>query len=785
MVAALGVVISGLVAVPAPPAEAAVASAFDPGEIISDENFFAGSSMDTNAVQSFLNARRPECVSGYTCMVDYTQATPSMAESRYCSALTGASRESAASIIARVGAACGVSPRVLLVLLEKEQSLVTHRSPSATRYAKATGFGCPDTAPCDPTVGGFFYQVYYAARQFQVYKTFPQNYNHIAGRVNNVLYNPNAACGSSPVLIRNQATAGLYNYTPYQPNAAALANLYGTGDNCSAYGNRNFWRIWTDWFGDPRSSNGVNPFGVVQSVTTTPARAVVSGYAIDPSAPAQAIQVNLYIDGVWKRTYQANQANIAAGGALAGAGSNHGFAIEFAMSGTPVEMCIAALNVGDGKDQWIDCRTVNPPSGPPFGQVDGASAKGLTATVSGWAIDPDTAAPINVHAYVNGRYAGAFRASASRPDVGAIHRDYGANHGYSFQVPIPVGTSDVCVYAIAVPMGDNPMLGCREVSNASGPPVGQLDSASAAPGSITASGWAIDPDTPASIDVQLLVDGKVVASSSANTSRPDVGRVHAGYGAAHGYSLTASATGGQHSVCVRAVNVRGGTDTTLGCRTVEVPSGSPMGRLDSVEVNTATGALTVNGWAIDPDTTAPVNVRLYVNGALRSEYVANGDRPDVGRVYPAYGAAHGLQSARVTLQPGMNQICIWALNTGAGEATLLNCRWANISGTPFGMLDSASVDAATGRLQLNGWAIEPDTAASPMVNLYVDGALVAQERVTASRPDVARVYPLFGGNRGLGSLNTTVTPGSHSVCAWVVNEGPGSSRLLGCKTVAR
>jgi hypothetical protein len=51
------------------------------------------------------------------------------------------------------------------------------------------------------------------------------------------------------VNIQTQATAGLYNYTPYQPNSAALANLSGTGDSCSAYGNRNFWRYFNDWFG--------------------------------------------------------------------------------------------------------------------------------------------------------------------------------------------------------------------------------------------------------------------------------------------------------------------------------------------------------------------------------------------------------------------------------------------------------------------------------------------------------------------------------------------------------
>lgn len=237
-------------------AAAATASSFDPGYIVSDEQFFDGGAMSAAQVQAFIDAKHPGCTAGYTCLDTYRQGTPSMGADAYCAALPGRTNETAASIIARVGAACDISQRFLLVLLEKEQSLVTHRSPNATRYSKATGFGCPDTAPCDPSVGGFFYQVYYGARQFQRYAAHPGSYNHRVGVVNNVLYNPNFACGSSPVLIRNTATAGLYNYTPYQPNAAALANLYGTGDACSAYGNRNTWRMWTDWFGDPTAVAG-------------------------------------------------------------------------------------------------------------------------------------------------------------------------------------------------------------------------------------------------------------------------------------------------------------------------------------------------------------------------------------------------------------------------------------------------------------------------------------------------------------------------------------------------
>src|SRR5690606_7604841 len=80
------------------------------------------------------------------------------------------------------------------------------------------------------------------------------NYNYRFERNNTILWHPNTSCGSSTVYISNQATAGLYIYTPYRPNQAALNNLYGTGDSCSSYGNRNFWRMFNDWFGSTKAS---------------------------------------------------------------------------------------------------------------------------------------------------------------------------------------------------------------------------------------------------------------------------------------------------------------------------------------------------------------------------------------------------------------------------------------------------------------------------------------------------------------------------------------------------
>lgn len=253
---AIGLLVAVLPAVlpaVAPRAAATNAADWDAGNIIDDSIFYSSDSMTARDVQNFLNGKVSTCRGGYVCLRGYAQATDNRPTDKYCSGYQGSSSETAAQIIDKVARSCGISQRALLVLLEKEQSLVTSTAPSDWQYAAATGQGCPDTAGCDPSTRGFFYQVYYAARQFEIYRLNPDSFGYRAQRWNNILYNPNADCGSKSVFIANQATAGLYIYTPYTPNAAALANLYGTGDGCSAYGNRNFWRLFTDWFGDTHS----------------------------------------------------------------------------------------------------------------------------------------------------------------------------------------------------------------------------------------------------------------------------------------------------------------------------------------------------------------------------------------------------------------------------------------------------------------------------------------------------------------------------------------------------
>jgi hypothetical protein len=220
---------------------------FDPGLIISDYNFFNSGAMTEDEIQDFLESLSCAPRDASPCLWEFHQNTTSIpdAGAGHCDAYDGARNERASRILAKVSEACGISPRVLLVLLQKEQSLVTR--PGASGYLRATGYGCPDTADCDAEYFGFFNQVYNAAWQFRQYTQEPDR-DYRIGTVE-VKYNPDQACGATQVHIRNQATANLYNYTPYQPNQAALANVAYDGDGCSAYGNLNFWILYNRWFG--------------------------------------------------------------------------------------------------------------------------------------------------------------------------------------------------------------------------------------------------------------------------------------------------------------------------------------------------------------------------------------------------------------------------------------------------------------------------------------------------------------------------------------------------------
>jgi len=238
---------------------------WDPGLIVSDANFFDADSMTAEEIDRFLAEQVPVCEhwhaqsgresdSGwpYLCLKDRTWDVPDLdvvgdGGWRYCDPVPATRRATSGEVISIIATACGISPEVLIVTLEKEQGLVTDRWPWQSQFDAAMGYACYDSAPCVDAYQGFVGQVYHAARSYQMYVQRPELFNYQPYQENAILYAP--GCEAGMVMIRNAATAALYDYTPYQPNAEIIAGR--GGDGCDAYGNYNFWRLWFFWFGDP------------------------------------------------------------------------------------------------------------------------------------------------------------------------------------------------------------------------------------------------------------------------------------------------------------------------------------------------------------------------------------------------------------------------------------------------------------------------------------------------------------------------------------------------------
>ncbi|MCX6778691.1 MAG: hypothetical protein NTU97_00460 [Candidatus Magasanikbacteria bacterium] len=182
---------------------------FNPNHIISDKEMVDYNCMTLEEVDLFLK-NKPGSLSQYE-IID---------------PLTGMNKK-AAEIIYKASQDYKISPKVLLVLLQKEQSLVENPSPTQYNLDWAAGYArCDSCGPLDPLAlkyKGFAKQVDGAAGALRYYlDAANQNWLKKVGIIYNI--------DSIPVIPVNLATAGLYTYTPH------------------FRGNYNFWRIWNRWF---------------------------------------------------------------------------------------------------------------------------------------------------------------------------------------------------------------------------------------------------------------------------------------------------------------------------------------------------------------------------------------------------------------------------------------------------------------------------------------------------------------------------------------------------------
>ena len=264
------------------------------GRIIDDNVFADANDMSVVAIQNFLSTKVPSCDTNgtrpaseygrpdlthaqyaamkgwaappYICLRDYyevpkTSPGPGIPANNYTGTIP-AGAISASQMIYDAAQQYRINAKVLLVKLgtESHGPLTSDSWPLQWQYTFAMGAHCPDSGPggsanCDTNYAGFSIQMREAASLLRWYlDSMTQSWWQYRKpyQVNSILWKQSTTgCGAGDVYIESKATAALYTYTPYQPNQAALNNIYGLGDGCSSYGNRNFWRVYSDWFGDP------------------------------------------------------------------------------------------------------------------------------------------------------------------------------------------------------------------------------------------------------------------------------------------------------------------------------------------------------------------------------------------------------------------------------------------------------------------------------------------------------------------------------------------------------
>ena len=419
-----------------------------------------------------------------------------------------------------------------------------------------------------------------------------------------------------------------------------------------------------------------SPVGIVDVLAGGPRSVVLSGWTFDP-LETDPIEVHVYVDGVGRNLGPTPYERPDLATAYPGVGTRHGFATTIGdLSPGSHSVCVFGINTGPGSNTLLSCRDVVVQTGDPVGNLDSVWAgPDGTVAVSGWALDPDQGAGIEIHAYVDGRGTNLGPAANYRPDIAGAFPGYGGSHGFSWVTSgLGAGRHEVCVFAINVGAGSNNLLGCRTVVAPGGAPVGVLDAAVGGPdGALALWGWTLDPDTVGPTEVHVYVDGVGINLGRANGERADIAAAFPGYASRHGYSWsTTGLAPGRHQVCAFAIDTGGGPNTLLRCTDATVPGGSPFGSVDAI--SGSGGRVGVVGWTIDPDTSASIEAHVYIDGVGYNTGPAAHYRPDVAAVAPGYGAAHGISWMSPALAPGNHSVCVLGINRGAGGNTLLTCR---------------------------------------------------------------------------------------------------------------
>ncbi len=188
------------------------------------------------------------------------------------------------------------------------------------------------------------------------------------------------------------------------------------------------------------------------------------------------------------------------------------------------------------------------------------------------------------------------------------------------------------------------------------------------------------------------------------------------------------------------------------------------------------------GWAIDPDTSDSIKVKVTVGGKTKAR-VAKRNRKGLDQY--GLGTRHGFR-IDIGVSPGSHQVCAVAINaTKGGQTTDLGCRTVKVAEAeapandiPIGELEI--VRSTGSAIRVAGWALDPTTNSSIKIAIDLDRTEVAQATASFSRDDLDQHGR--GTDHGF-DVTIPASNGSHQVCVRAISADGKIAVVLGCKDV--
>lgn len=533
---------------------------------------------------------------------------------------------------------------------------------------------------------------------------------------------------------------------------------------------------WLALFPKPPS-----PFGKLERIDPDFGQTRITGWAIDADKDVP-IGIEIAVDGLPPITVSTDQPRPDITKTYTRYTSTHGFQTTLPLTDGPHTICVKAVNAADtpGTSTALECRKITVQHAP-IGVLDPIVQGPEGLALKGWALDPDTADPIDVELTVAGAPIPEVIANQVRPGLEVDFPSYGDRHGYGSDLTLAAGTHTVCATArngLETPGEPTALLSCRDVV-VRHDPVGVVSIVSK-PGVIAVTGTALDPDQAAPSQVQVTVDGVARPLLTAD----DTGVALPGwtqYGLQRSFAIDLVLADGPHTICVTARNATGtpGVATKLGCSTLTAAHHA-AGAFELLQV--VPGAVLAKGWALDPDRVTSSQIRLDLDGVQGALQTAATPRADIALRYPGYGDKHGFAN-RLTLADGTHRVCATAVNTSGTPGTdkALGCRSVTVRHSPQGVLTVQRLPAG---LSISGWALDTDTDAPVTVQVAIDGQTVLTAPASRAGTTWKTAFPAFPSGHGFLTIRK-LTPGAHKVCVTAVNVSgtAGTTQSLGCRSI--